>query len=378
MTGFRVHPAGAQALYGIAPDLTCLGKVVGGGLPAAAYGGRRALMEQIAPAGPGVPGGHALGQPAGDGRRAGDARRARRVPAPGSGPSGWAACAADAHRRGAAAAAGVPLTRAARGHDADAVLHRRTGARTTPTPSAPTRAAYGALLPRHARRGRLPPAVARSRPRSPPPFTATWSSPRSRPRWAPHGRGSGRRRGHRRADRGLPAEAARSAGSWSTRPATGWAASIRTEAIGRLSRRAGAELPLDALAGAARPDRGAGAGAEPRCRVSRRQEPLHRPQERRCRSRFPPGPPHHAAALQRRQARGFRRAAGRSRRLAGGGERRDLRPPPVQSGSPGLRGEPVRRRIYAGDPEQLSVRHALRSCTGSSAPTARSSRRSAA
>lgn len=51
MTGWRVHPRGAQVLYGIAPDLTCLGKVVGGGLPAAAYGGRRDLMEQVAPAG---------------------------------------------------------------------------------------------------------------------------------------------------------------------------------------------------------------------------------------------------------------------------------------------------------------------------------------
>src|SRR5438093_5916015 len=51
MTGWRVHPQGAQVLYDIDPDLTLLGKVVGGGLPAAAYGGSRALMEQIAPAG---------------------------------------------------------------------------------------------------------------------------------------------------------------------------------------------------------------------------------------------------------------------------------------------------------------------------------------
>ncbi len=61
MTGWRVHPTGAQVLYGVEPDLTCLGKVVGGGLPAAAYGGRRDLMERVAPAGPGVPGGHAVG-----------------------------------------------------------------------------------------------------------------------------------------------------------------------------------------------------------------------------------------------------------------------------------------------------------------------------
>ncbi|MCH7867882.1 MAG: glutamate-1-semialdehyde 2,1-aminomutase [Myxococcales bacterium] len=51
MTGFRVHPGSAQSLFGVTPDLTCLGKIVGGGLPAAAYGGRRDLMERIAPEG---------------------------------------------------------------------------------------------------------------------------------------------------------------------------------------------------------------------------------------------------------------------------------------------------------------------------------------
>ncbi len=51
MTGFRVHPGGAQTLFGVTPDLTCLGKVVGGGMPAAAYGGRRELMARIAPEG---------------------------------------------------------------------------------------------------------------------------------------------------------------------------------------------------------------------------------------------------------------------------------------------------------------------------------------
>jgi glutamate-1-semialdehyde 2,1-aminomutase len=52
MTGFRVHKHCAQGLYGITPDLTCLGKVIGGGLPVGAYGGRRDIMEMIAPAGP--------------------------------------------------------------------------------------------------------------------------------------------------------------------------------------------------------------------------------------------------------------------------------------------------------------------------------------
>jgi glutamate-1-semialdehyde 2,1-aminomutase len=52
MTGFRVAPGGAQQLYDIVPDLTTLGKVIGGGLPIAAYGGRRDIMAQVAPSGP--------------------------------------------------------------------------------------------------------------------------------------------------------------------------------------------------------------------------------------------------------------------------------------------------------------------------------------
>ena len=63
MTGWRVHPRGAQALYGIQPDLTCLGKVVGGGLPAAAFGGKREYMELIAPAGPVYQAGTLSGNP---------------------------------------------------------------------------------------------------------------------------------------------------------------------------------------------------------------------------------------------------------------------------------------------------------------------------
>ncbi len=51
ITGFRVARGGAQELYGVLPDLTIMGKIVGGGLPAAAYGGRRQYMERIAPAG---------------------------------------------------------------------------------------------------------------------------------------------------------------------------------------------------------------------------------------------------------------------------------------------------------------------------------------
>ncbi|HWQ24344.1 MAG TPA: glutamate-1-semialdehyde 2,1-aminomutase [Gaiellaceae bacterium] len=63
MTGFRVHPGGAQALYGVTPDLTALGKVIGGGLPVGAYGGRRELMELVAPAGPVYQAGTLSGNP---------------------------------------------------------------------------------------------------------------------------------------------------------------------------------------------------------------------------------------------------------------------------------------------------------------------------
>ena len=52
MTGFRVAPGGAQARYGVTPDLSTFGKIIGGGMPVGAYGGRRELMEQIAPSGP--------------------------------------------------------------------------------------------------------------------------------------------------------------------------------------------------------------------------------------------------------------------------------------------------------------------------------------
>jgi glutamate-1-semialdehyde 2,1-aminomutase len=52
MTGFRVSRGGAQELYNVRPDITTFGKIIGGGLPVGAYGGRRDLMEQIAPAGP--------------------------------------------------------------------------------------------------------------------------------------------------------------------------------------------------------------------------------------------------------------------------------------------------------------------------------------
>ena len=63
MTGFRVALGGAQALYGIKPDLTTLGKIVGGGMPVGAFGGRRDIMERIAPLGPVYQAGTLSGNP---------------------------------------------------------------------------------------------------------------------------------------------------------------------------------------------------------------------------------------------------------------------------------------------------------------------------
>jgi glutamate-1-semialdehyde 2,1-aminomutase len=63
MTGFRVAAGGAQAVYGVTPDLTTLGKVIGGGMPVGAYGGRRDLMEQVSPAGPVYQAGTLSGNP---------------------------------------------------------------------------------------------------------------------------------------------------------------------------------------------------------------------------------------------------------------------------------------------------------------------------
>jgi len=63
MTGFRVHPGGAQTLYNIKPDLTTLGKVIGGGLPVGAYGGKKEIMQLVAPAGPMYQAGTLAGNP---------------------------------------------------------------------------------------------------------------------------------------------------------------------------------------------------------------------------------------------------------------------------------------------------------------------------
>ena len=107
MTGFRVHPGGAQALYGIEPDLTTLGKVIGGGLPVGAYGGKREIMALIAPSGPVYQAGTLSGNPLAMSAGIATLRVLQR-------PGVWAAMEAGVDRLGvgiwqAAQDAGVPI-----------------------------------------------------------------------------------------------------------------------------------------------------------------------------------------------------------------------------------------------------------------------------
>ena len=80
MTGFRVAFGGAQQLYGIRPDLTTLGKMIGGGLPLGAYGGRARHHEHGGAGGPDLPGRNAVRKSAGGGRRAGHAAALESAP----------------------------------------------------------------------------------------------------------------------------------------------------------------------------------------------------------------------------------------------------------------------------------------------------------
>ncbi|NPA06534.1 MAG: glutamate-1-semialdehyde 2,1-aminomutase [Chloroflexi bacterium] len=107
MTGFRVHLGGAQALYRVDPDITTLGKVIGGGLPVGAYGGKRAIMEHVAPVGPMYQAGTLSGNPLAMAAGLATLRIIRE-------PGVWDAMAARTQRlvqglQDAAAAAGVPV-----------------------------------------------------------------------------------------------------------------------------------------------------------------------------------------------------------------------------------------------------------------------------
>jgi glutamate-1-semialdehyde 2,1-aminomutase len=113
MTGFRVAYGGAQALYSIAPDLTCLGKVIGGGLPVAAYGGPAEIMQHVAPAGTMYQAGTLSGNPL---AMAAGIATLRELQAPGTYERLSATAEALSSGFGRAASeAGVPLTAASVG-----------------------------------------------------------------------------------------------------------------------------------------------------------------------------------------------------------------------------------------------------------------------
>ena len=78
ISGFRASAGGAQAIFGVRPDLTCLGKIIGGGLPVGAYGGRADDHGHGGARGPGVSGGHAVGESGRDDGRTVGAEAARR------------------------------------------------------------------------------------------------------------------------------------------------------------------------------------------------------------------------------------------------------------------------------------------------------------
>ena len=113
MTGFRVALGGAQSLYGITPDLTCLGKVIGGGLPVAAYGGRADLMRMLAPSGTVYQAGTLSGNPL---AMAAGIATLRELEQPGIYERlGAASAALAAGVEGAASAVGIPVQSAAIG-----------------------------------------------------------------------------------------------------------------------------------------------------------------------------------------------------------------------------------------------------------------------
>ncbi|MDF1502404.1 glutamate-1-semialdehyde 2,1-aminomutase [Roseisolibacter sp. H3M3-2] len=136
MTGFRVAYGGAQARFGVQPDMTCLGKVIGGGLPVAAYGGRAELMRLVAPVGPVYQAGTLSGNPLG---MAAGIATLKHLQAPDAYVrlGGMSAALADA-ARDAAARHGVPVRTAAVGgmwgfYLSDAPVHDYAGARRSDT-----------------------------------------------------------------------------------------------------------------------------------------------------------------------------------------------------------------------------------------------------
>ena len=140
ISGFRAATGGAQQLYGIRPDLTCLGKIIGGGLPVGAYGGRADIMELVAPAGPVYQAGTLSGNPLAmtAGLWSLQELSPKLYATWQSSGAMLAAGLADAARDAGVAAAGERVR-----IDADAVLHDRGRRRLPVGAQRPTRRRYG-------------------------------------------------------------------------------------------------------------------------------------------------------------------------------------------------------------------------------------------
>ncbi len=157
MTGFRVSRAGHYGLEGVDADLFTFGKVMGGGLPAAAFGGRADVMARLAPAGPGLPGRHAVREPARRRRRPGHPRAVhrrglRRASTPPPRPSAGSPPRRSTQRRRAAPASTAPAA-------CSASSSPTTRSSTTPPPRQQNVAGLQGLLPRDAGARGLPAAA---------------------------------------------------------------------------------------------------------------------------------------------------------------------------------------------------------------------------
>ena len=156
ITGFRVARGGAQELLGVDADLTVMGKVLGGGLPAAAYGGPRELMERVAPAGDVYQAGTLSGNPLAVAAGLATLRAARRAP-----PTRGSRELTERLAAGLREAAGDrPVQVVARARACVTVFFSAEPVRDFAGASACDLDAYGALLPGAARARRLPAAVA--------------------------------------------------------------------------------------------------------------------------------------------------------------------------------------------------------------------------
>ena len=166
MTGFRLGVGGACGLYGLRPDLVTFGKVIGGGLPVGAFGGRADVMDRVAPAGPIYQAGTLSGNPMA--MAAGIATLKLMTPAAYELLEARGAALADG-LPAAAAEAGVPVPAQPGRLDADRLLHRRRRSPTPPPPARPRRSGSPPSSTPCSRTGSTSRPPSSSRPSSPPP-----------------------------------------------------------------------------------------------------------------------------------------------------------------------------------------------------------------